>query len=101
DHRYQGRHQAARGPHRGPGERRREHHRLRPRHPGHRQGEAPGGHRPGRGPGPLRGRQPRSARRQGRRQGPLQQVRRHRGQVRRRGVPRALRPRRARRHRGL
>ena len=34
-----------------------------------------------------------------RRQGHLQQVRRHRGQVLRRGVPHPLRPRRARRHR--
>ena len=43
--------------------------------------------------------QPRPARRLRRRRRPLQQVRRHRGQVRRRGVPRPLRPRRPRDHR--
>ncbi len=41
----------------------------------------------------------RAARRPGRRQRHLLQVRRHRGQVRRRGVPRPLRARRARRRR--
>ena len=76
-------------------------HGLRPGHPGHRQGEAPGGRGPGRRPGPhrrqRRQRVPLDVKR--RRQGHLQQVRRHRGQVRRRGVPHPLRPRRARRRR--
>ena len=51
------------------------------------------------GPGRFEDGEQRPARRQRRRQRPLQQVRRHRGQVQRRGVPRPLRPRRARGHR--
>ena len=77
--------------------RRRADHGLRPGHPRHRQGEAPGGRGPGRRSGShRRQRQPRPARHLRRRQGHLQQVRRHRGQVLRRGVPHPLRARRPR-----
>src|SRR3954468_1748715 len=100
DDRYQGQHQAAGGPCRGPGQRGRDHHRLRPGHPGHGQGEAAGGHGHRRGPrSHRRQRQPRPPRRLRRGRGHLLQVRRHRGQVRRRGVPRPLRPRPSRRRR--
>src|SRR5690606_15144710 len=89
-------HQAARGPHRHPAGRGRADHRKRSGHPRHREGEAPGGRGRGRGPRPhRRQRQPRSARRRRGRPRALQQVRRHRGEVRRRRVPRALGSRRA------
>src|SRR3954451_8028909 len=98
DDRYQGQHQAARGPRRGPGQRGRDHDRLRSGHPGHRQGEAPGGHRHRRRPRPRRRqRQPRPARCERRRRGHLLEVRRHRGALRRRGLPRPVRARPARR----
>ena len=54
---------------------------------GHGQGEAPGGQHHGCRPGPAERRgQARADGRQGRRQGPLRQVRRHRVQDRRRGA---------------
>ena len=86
-----GQHQAPRGPHRRQAARRGADHGVRPGHPGHREGEAPGGRGPrGRSGSHRRERQPRPAGRRGGRQGHLQQVRRHRGQVRRRRVPHPL-----------
>ena len=84
-------HQAARGPHRHPPGRGRADHRERSGHPGHRQGEAPGGR--GRCCGSRshrRQRQSRTARRRRGRPRAVQQVRRHRGQVRRGRVPRPV-----------
>ncbi|CAA9394759.1 MAG: Heat shock protein 60 family co-chaperone GroES, partial [uncultured Nocardioidaceae bacterium] len=96
-----GQHQAARGPDPREDARSRADHGFRPGHPGHREGEAPGGrgHR-GRSRSLQRGRRrAHPARHLRGRQGHLQQVRRHRGQVRRRGVPDPQRPRRPRGHR--
>ncbi len=69
--------------------------------PGHGQGEAAARPRPRRRPGPLRGREARPARRRRRRRGHLSQVRRHRGQGRRRGLPDPARVRHPRQVRPL
>uniref|UniRef100_A0A0N5A0Y4 GNAT family N-acetyltransferase n=1 Tax=Parastrongyloides trichosuri TaxID=131310 RepID=A0A0N5A0Y4_PARTI len=90
-------HQAARGSNRHQAGRGRADHRFGPRHPRQRQGEAPGGRGRGSGPRPrLRQRRSRPARYRGRRRGDLLEVRRHRGQGRRRRLPRALGSRRPR-----